>query len=759
MTLSAPETRDVKRPARSASSRPGAVTVPRARQPARVRPPILWRNPLLAFVALLTAYAGLHVVLQDIIWWVVGGAFALLVFLATTVTRIFLRQRWIPPLVAIGASTLGITAAFAGDKAFLGLIPTFDSADRLNAVINAGWESIQEQRIPAQPDPGIVLLLSLTMIGAALFADIAISGIKTPALMAAPLLTLLGIPVAVRPDIVDPTWFVVTAVLFLVILRIGRRPASLPVVLLVGAITIGGGVLTPTFLPQVQEDPGPIGGGVQTGINPLINLGEDLRRGEAVVAVTYQSSAGGEYLRLATLETFNGRTWTPNLIENDEDNDVANFPNPPGLGVGVRADQETMDVQVGDIAGRWLPLPYPAESVTGTEGAWYWERTGLSARSPDAGVRGQQYTVEFLDVKPTLEDVSAAVPHAEANLSTLVLPARMPEVIAQTAQQIAGQYTTTYERAMALQDYFTSGDFTYSEDAPVDGGFDGTGVDIVAEFLNQKTGYCVHFASAMAIMARTLGIPSRVAVGFQPGESQTAAGITSYTVTSHDLHAWPELYFDGVGWLRFEPTPGRGELPDYSTPAVVDDPTTPQNEATPTAVPTTDATANPERPDQGQVDPGTGLTAGASSNPLPIVLGVLAGLIILGGFAPLITRTIMRRRRENAVRHGRDPAAAAWAELRDTARDYGWAAPDSETPRDFADRLAVVLSEQREQIAGFRSDVEESAFAPPGRGVPTVDELRSIRRSIARTVDRRDRLRAIFLPDSLVTRFRYDPDA
>jgi hypothetical protein len=200
-------------------------------------------------------------------------------------------------------------------------------------------------------------------------------------------------------------------------------------------------------------------------------------------------------------------------------------------------------------------------------------------------------------------------------------------------------------------------------------------------------------------------------------------------------------------------------LPDYSTPAVVDDPTTPQNEATPTAAPTTDATANPERPDQGQVDPGTGLTAGAAANPLPVVLGALAGLINLGGFAPLLTRTIVRRRRENAIRHGRDPASAAWAELRDTARDYGWAAPDSETPRDFADRLAVVLSDQRERIAGFRSDVEESAFAPPGRGVPTVDELRSIRRSIARTVDRKDRLRAIFLPDSLVTRFRYDPDA
>lgn len=748
-----------RRPARSASSRPGEVTLPRTRRPARVRVSIPWRRPLLAFVALMTAYAGMHVVLRDLTWWLIGGGFALLVFAAALVTRLFVRRRWIPPLVALGVSALAITAAFAGEKAFLGLFPTFDSADRLNAVVNAGWESIQEQRIPAEADRGILLLLSMTMIACALFADIVVAAVSAPALTAAPLLTLLGIPVAVRPDIADPLWFVITAGLFVAILRLGRRPTSLPVMVLAGALAIGGGLATPTFLPEVQEDPGAIGGGVQTGINPLINLGEDLRRGDAVVAVTYQSSSGPQYLRLATLETFNGRTWTPNLIENDPGNDVSDFPNPPGLGVGIRADEQTMDIQVGDIAGRWLPLPYPAESVTGLEGPWYWERTGLSARSPSAGVRGQQYSVTFLEVQPTLEDVSAAVPHAEANISTLVLPSRMPEVIAETAQAIAGQYSTTYERAMALQDYFTSGEFEYSEDAPVDGGFDGTGVDIIAEFLDKKTGYCVHFASAMAVMARALGIPARVAVGFQPGESQTAAGITSYTVTSHDLHAWPELYFEGVGWLRFEPTPGRGILPDYSTPAVVDDPTTPQNEATPTAAPTTEATANPERPDQGQVDPGIAAGGSSSASPLPVVLAVLAGLIVLGGFAPLITRTWLRRRRESAVRNGRDPAAAAWAELRDTARDYGWAAPDSETPRDFADRLAVVLSDQRERIAGFRSDVEESAFAPPGRGVPTVQELRAIRRSIARTVDRRDRLRAIFLPDSLITRFRYDPEA
>jgi transglutaminase-like putative cysteine protease len=702
----------------------------------------------------------MHVVIQDISWWLAGSAFATLVLGSALATRVFFRQRWLPPLIGIGLSVLGVTAGFGGEDSFLGLFPTFDTGNHINDVLNAGWESIQEQRVPAHPDQGIVLLLVFAMIGCALFADAAISVVKAPALMAVPVLTLLGIPVAVRPDLVDPLWFLITGVLFLAILRIDRRPTTGPVLALVGAIVLGGGLLAPTFLPEVQEDPGPLAGGVQTGINPLINLGDDLRRGDPVVAVTYQTTAEeGVYLRLATLEGFNGRSWVPNTVDNVDENTIDDFPAPTGLGVGIARNEQTVDVQVGDIAGRWLPLPYPTESVKGVVGDWYWEREGLTARSTNSGVRGQRYSVDFLDIEPTLADVSASLPHTTADLPTLALPARVPKEITDDAEEIAGKYKTSYERAMALQDWFRSDAFTYSEEAPVAGGYDGSGVEILARFLQEKKGYCVHFASAMAVMARVLGIPSRVAVGFQPGEALAAQGVTSYTVSSHDLHAWPELYFDGVGWLRFEPTPGRGELPNYSSTPAVDDPTTPQDEgANPDPTATIGSTNAPDRPDQDGIDPGATGAATSTASPLPTVLAVIGILIVLGGFAPAVTRIVVRRRRENAIRHGREPAVAAWAELRDTARDYGWAAPDSETPRDFADRLAVVLTAQREAIDGFRTDVEESAFAPPGRGVPTVKELRAMSRAIARTVDRRGRLRAIFAPASLTARFRWDPD-
>lgn len=737
--------------------RPATASAPHRSQPAR--PAFPWRNNLLALGVLLAAFGSLHVVMQDISWWLVGAAFAVGIFAAAAITRLFFSQRWAPPLVGIVLSILAITAGWGGSSSFLGLFPTFETGDAINAVLVQGWESIQEQRVPARPDAGIVLLLALLMIACALFADAVISLVKAPALMAFPVLVLLAVPVSVRPDLADPVWYLLTAGLFLAVLRIKRRPTAGIVLFLVGAIVLGGSLIVPTFLPQVQEDPGPLAGGVQTGINPLINLGDDLRRGDPVLAVSYQTTADAPvYLRLATLESFNGRSWTPNTIDTDTDNTIDAFPTAEGLTSGIQVVPETVDVQVGDIAGRWLPLPYPTKKVEGVTGDWFWEATGLTARSTNSGVRGQKYSVDYDQVEPDLSQVMISKPHTEADLPTLQLPARVPDIITETAMKIGGDLPTTYERAMALQDYFTSGDFEYSEDAPVEKGYDGSGLEILARFLQEKSGYCVHYASAMAVMARILGIPSRVAVGFQPGESSSTQGVTSFSVTSHDLHAWPELYFDGIGWLRFEPTPGRGELPNYSLTGNVDDPTTPSDGGVdPTATATPKPTSDAGHQNDDGIDPTANGTTTSAASPLPWVLLSIVLLIILGGFAPAVTRIAIRRRRENAIRRGRDPAAAAWAELRDTARDYGWAAPDSETPRDFAERLAVVLSD-RSQVDGFRADVEESAFAPPGRGVPTVRELNAMRRAIRRTVPPRDRFRAVFLPASLVARFRWDPE-
>ena len=102
---------------------------------------------------------------------------------------------------------------------------------------------------------------------------------------------------------------------------------------------------------------------------------------------------------------------------------------------------------------------------------------------------------------------------------------------------------------VALQDWFRT-EFTYSTDVP-----DGHGNSAIESFLENRVGYCEQFAGTFAAMARSLGIPARVAVGFTQGEQQDDG---TYVVLGRNAHAWPEVWFDGYGWVPFEPTPGRG---------------------------------------------------------------------------------------------------------------------------------------------------------------------------------------------------------
>jgi transglutaminase-like putative cysteine protease len=662
---------------------------------ARTETPLrAWSRVLLLAAILILSLAGVHVALAETSWWVVGSLFILLVLITATLVRQVTHRVWLPTVAGGLVGLLGLTIGYNDGTALLGVIPGPATLAHFTDLGNNAWHQIAVQTIPATPELSIVYLIAGACIGVALLGDIALR--IAPALTALPILTLLAVPVAVRPDLAEPSWFVFAAVGYLLLLRIGRPRATGSTVVMMGAVVVVGSFLVSSIFPAVEQPADSSGAsGISTGVNPLINLGDDLRRGAAATAVTYQTADNDAvYLRLATLANFDGRAWTPQLIPASTKNSLAVFPAASGLTQPVARTGETVAITVGGIQGQWLPVPYPTTKVTGATGTWFWEPAGLSVRSTDTNVGGQKYTASFLAVHPDLTQLRAAATDPVASEAYLQLPADLPTIISTTATEVAGSAGTNYDKAIALQDYFTSALFTYSTTAPVAQGYDGTGADVVAEFLQKKAGYCVHFASAMAIMARVLGIPSRVAVGFQPGVAANKNGKTVYTVTTHDLHAWPELYFGGIGWLRFEPTPGRGALPDYSVPAAVDQlpsaaPTdTATGAATATAVPTTKAGRN--------LPTDSASSAGAARRSRGFdatsLVGLILLVIVLGlGLTPVTARIVVRWRRETAIARGRDPAANAWAEVRDTARDHGWLAPDTETAREFAARLALVL--------------------------------------------------------------------
>ena len=749
---------DVRRPA-PAGSRPASPNTPTRRSGPR-RPTAdrgRWRNAALLAGALLAALGELSSVLRDVSWWFFPALFVVIVLAAAAIARGFFRHRFVPTLIATGAGVAVLTFGYAADSAILGIIPTIGTLQRFGQLGQAGVDSIVQQAVRASPELGIVFLISLLMIGAAIVSDFFIA-YRKPAFVFVPLVVILGIPAIVEPGLSDAFWYILTAALFLAILRIGARPSSLRATFAAGAIIIVGSLIAPFIVPGVNEDDAPSISGIQPGVNPLVNLGDNLRRGEVLLAARYQTSNTlGAYLRLATLDDFNGRRWTPNQVPLTTSHSVDEFPDPNGLTDRVGRTEEYADIKVFDINGSWLPVPYPTTEIEDLVGDWYWDESGLSVKSSGGtGVRGQEYRAHFIDVEPTLEQLEA-VPPADPGTDSpyLELPDDMPPIIADTANAIGGAIPTAYDRALALQSYFLSGDFHYSEDAPVRGDYDGTGADVIGVFLQEKSGYCVHYASAMAIMARSLGIPARIAVGFQPGERSFDQGQTYYTVNSDDLHAWPELYFQGVGWLRFEPTPGRGSVPSYGVEAV-DDPTTPENEAAPVPSVTPGAVA-PERPveDLGGVEAGQ---EGEDGNPFGTISLVLLIVLLVVVFTPMAIRTGIRQWRYRSMRQGTDAAGAAWRELRDTAHDYGWSAPETETVRDFEERLAMVLVDDREALTRLRGSVEASAYGRSQQRTISVDELREVRRAIARTIAVGQRVRVAFLPPSLVARARAEDD-
>jgi len=241
----------------------------------------------------------------------------------------------------------------------------------------------------------------------------------------------------------------------------------------------------------------------------------------------------------------------------------------------------------------------------------------------------------------------------------------------------------------------------------------------------------------MAVMARSLGIPSRIVVGFTPGSSvrKTDDVPAHYQVTTRDLHAWPELWFDGFGWVRFEPTVSRGEVPQFDTAASTDGPT--------------------DRPSAGpSPSPTVGAPGASSSNSSLLVATIIVALllaavlvVLLVPLVPLARRTIRRLRRSWLVRRT-GSARDAWTELVDTAIDYGWDVATA-TPRQFAERLRRGASpELMPALARLRNGIEATAYSPATQPA-SIDDLRVLRGYIARRATTRQRVRAILAPASV----------
>ncbi|WAB81672.1 transglutaminaseTgpA domain-containing protein [Microcella daejeonensis] len=626
------------------------------------------------------------------------------------------------PITLIAMFALDALVPVGDDLLFEGVVR------RIGELVLEGESGIAEQGIPAIAEDGIRFFLAAGIGALVLLADVAASALRRPALAAVPLLAVLAVPVVLVPGELPLLSVLATAVAFLLVLAVHRPAASgggaaAGRAVGIAAAVVAVAVIAPLLLPAVVVGDRPTGAGVAavtSGVNPVISLGDDLRRGAPVTVLRYSTTAeGGLYLTLSHLADFEGQEVQP--VVRDAPAEPTDDVGPPAwFGEEVARSEATTDITLVNLRSRWVPLPSSPARVTDLDGSWIVDRDGLTMRSPAGPLRAGSYTVDSLVAEPTPEQLRAAGVTAPGLDRYRAVPDETEPIVAQTARTVVGDLAAPYEQALALQRFFTDGAFEYSEQAPVEGGYDGTGAEIVARFLEARSGYCVHYASAMTLMARTLGIPARIAVGLLPGTRDPDAP-SEFAVSSDDLHAWPELHFDDLGWVRFEPTPSRGTTPAYATddvpatdapaepgatPSPTPDPATPSDAPDPSATTPGPDGADPLVPSDAPGAGGDGAEAGAVAGfrPDPAAVAALAVVLLLAGLAaPGVVRALRRSRRRRS-----SDALDRWREVRDTARDLGLPAALTLTPRALADRWGA-------GDAAVRADLERVLLAAEAR--------------------------------------------
>jgi transglutaminase-like putative cysteine protease len=732
---------------------------------------------------------------SDLRWLPVTWGAVLVVGVVAQGARLLGVPVLLAPVLAVAGLAGYVTAVYAHSVAVLGVLPGSSARAVLGDITSQGWHDVSVLRAPVPSSQGLVLL---TVCGVGLVAVavdlIAVVG-RRPALAGLPLLALFAVSAATVPHGVGWLPFVYAGAGYVILLltessdRISRwghplglgnvgspgdqpaihqeRAQTAPLVQVgrrVGVAAIAVAVVVPGLIPGLHAglfgtssghgNGFGSGNSTVTTYNPILNIKGQLTKRTKIPLLQYHSNdPDPAYLRMTALDEFDGNGWTQGDLTAPSSQAVTKgLPTPVGLSSEVHSYTVTSSVRATDnLKIPWLPVPYPATSVTVDKGDWRWDGASGAIFSTQTTTLNRSWGSTSERLQPTKAQLtSASVTHPKLVDRDLVIRlGTVPKVLADTATQVTKHAKTPFDKAVALQNYFHTSHFTYDLNAP-----QNDGSDVLAQFLQNGRGYCVQFAAAMALMARTLKIPARVAIGFTHGTQQPDG---SYLITTLDAHAWPELYFNNIGWLAFEPTPrgdGQAALPAYTQPhaATPVGGVSPGTEATPGPAPTPRASL-PSGLLRGLDDPPAAVFP--HSHPHHSWTGVLFGLLGLAilAIAPAAGRWLTRRRRWGAAETGAARAHAAWRELIDDARDLGfrWHAADS--PRRAMGRLVAVsgLSQTSAELSRLAAAEERARYA---RNITEPGELaadeRAVRRELASIAGPRRRVSAVVLPRSTV---------
>lgn len=648
-------------------------------------------------------------------WLAVSAVLAAVAVTATAALRRWWRTDVLPSLVVTVAAVWALVVLYAGDAAGERRLPSPAALRDLGGHIRTAIDATYHALPPMAPDRDVELLLVGSILLIALITDLVAVGWGRPAIGGLLACALWAPSVVLRwppPTVV----FVASAMAYLLLLAAttpqGPRQRSRAAVTSVGA---AGAVIAAclALTPLVVGMPGwrslttpVIGGGVGLDVGPVrlstdLDLRDSLQSRSQQVMLSYSGDGTNlGPLRLFTTDSFDGRRWQPPGWRSTTPQSAYStlFPD----AVEPTAEPFTVDIVVGNLDDTRLPIPVEPRTVAGVSWGYAAQVDEVIAPAGQS-TRGLSYSVQVTPRELTA-DLLAAAP--EPDRAALAEYLQLPQTsgidrVRALAEEITAGAQTPYHQAAALQRYLRDArNFTYSLeiDPPVSD-------DAVADFLDSGRGYCVQFATTMTVMARALGIPARLAVGFLPGSYSTTN--QNWVVTGELAHAWPELYFPGTGWVRFEPTPAvqTGQAPSWTTGATSGQP----ENATESSTPSAEASASPS-PSASQQAPADGAGGEQAVTAWWVVLGAAVVAV-----AVLVIRTLPWRRTRRQT-----TAETAWADVA-AAFDAAGVTAMGCTPRTLAIRGAawLVASGMAEEelrpalvaLAGLRDAVESGRYA------------------------------------------------
>jgi len=527
----------------------------------------------------------------------------------------------------------------------------------------------------------------------------------------------------------------------------GARGVAVSVVLMA--------TLAPGILPGWGQGPllNPQSSGSGTTVNPYVTLQAALQQNPATELFEVKADRPS-YWRILSLDIFDGYNWTTENLQNTQYGGDAKL-----LPSAVEIEGEGSLRPVGSVAGPtttlrqdfkllaldspWLPMAWEPSTIS-APGEKIRYNPELSIAVAEGDPSGMTYSVESTLVAPATAELDAAISPDQPGESSSMPPStyeRYTKIddgysfspsdrgwsVLSFASKATQDAPNDFRKMIALQDSLRD-NFTYDESVETP-----PGADPLEWFLrDSKAGYCQQFAGAMAAMARLLGYPARVAVGFLPGQD---AGIGKWEVTTNQAHAWPEIWFDGIGWVPFEPTPGRDNpiALSYLSPSPFGSTSGTQLNRGGRSLGRAQNLNGLRWKGRHGGDLGIelpGLDGPEPSRQVP-VLPILAILLLAVALIPP-TKALRRSWKLHRSRSPRQSVLVAYSVFEEEAAEMGLARRPGQTLAQHGDALAAKLPAQLGRIERLVGVVSEAAYAPTEPEAEKTGQLRSDARAIVK---------------------------